>query len=187
VHLTSQPISRTAYAETRRWLLARHGPVCAYCGRTFDPEVMTLDHVRPHRHGAAQNRRDNLVLACGPCNARKADRELLVFIFEDRRRAINFVRFGDHLSPLLLEEPRKIAANMGFIVADSDSPYRDVNWVEPTREISETELLHEAEEHYAQQDALDDAEEAIAAELAKEYVEQRIVVDEDEDVNPYAD
>src|SRR5512146_767192 len=31
VHLTSHPTGRSAYIETRSWLLAQHGPVCAYC------------------------------------------------------------------------------------------------------------------------------------------------------------
>ena len=102
------------------------------------------------------------------------------------------MRYGDHLSPLLLEEPRKIAANMGFTIADSDSPYLDVNWKEPTRPISEEEILQAAEEHYAQQDAEDAAEEEAEREATVEAVrsaQQAIALlgDEDEDVNPYAD
>lgn len=192
MQLTSQPISRNAYGETRRWLLAQHGPVCAYCGKRYDEDLITLDHVRPHRHGAAQNRRDNLVLACTFCNGRKADKELLVFIFQDRRRAIPFVRYGQHLSPLLLEEPTKIAANLGFSIADADSPYLDVNWVEPVGEISEAEareLLEAAEAHYAQQDAEDAAEEEAEREAVTEAVKAAVDYDgeEEEEDSPYAD
>lgn len=189
MQLTSQPISRNAYGETRRWLLAQHGPICAYCGKRYDEDLITLDHVRPHRHGAAQNRRDNLVLACTFCNGRKADKELLVFLFQDRRRAIPFVRYGQHLSPLLLEEPRKIAANLGFTIADADSPYLDVNWTEPVGEISEAEaeqLLQAAEAHYAQQDAQDAAEEEAAAEATKAVLAFDDGNEEDE-ASPYAD
>ena len=46
---TSVPTGRAAYAETRQWLLATHGPVCAYCGRTFTARTLTLDHVTPRR------------------------------------------------------------------------------------------------------------------------------------------
>src|SRR5205085_1860805 len=69
--LTSHPTSRTAYLETRQWLLAQHGPVCAYCGVRFTESVMTLDHVAPRRGQTAFDRRDNLVLACPGCNTAK--------------------------------------------------------------------------------------------------------------------
>ena len=57
----------------RDWLLAQHGPVCAYCGTETTEEAITLDHVRPRRGQTAYDRPDNLVLACIPCNAAKAD------------------------------------------------------------------------------------------------------------------
>ena len=56
----------------REWLLALHGPVCAYCGTETAPEMITLDHVRPRRGQTAYDRPDNLVFACRDCNAAKA-------------------------------------------------------------------------------------------------------------------
>ena len=47
--LTSSSTSRTAYAETRRWLIAKHGSVCAYCGHRVPESTITLDHVTPRR------------------------------------------------------------------------------------------------------------------------------------------
>jgi 5-methylcytosine-specific restriction endonuclease McrA len=50
-HETSLPTSLNAYVETREWLLARHGPHCAYCGRKVAKATITLDHVAPRRGG----------------------------------------------------------------------------------------------------------------------------------------
>jgi len=63
------PTGRAAYAETRRWLLDTHGPVCAYCGRTFTARTLTLDHVTPRRGQSAYDRRDNLVPMAGNATA----------------------------------------------------------------------------------------------------------------------
>ena len=82
--LTSHPTSRTAYVETRAWLLAQHGPVCAYCGSRFTASVMTLDHVAPRRGQTAYDRRDNLVLACPGCNTAKRDQAPLAFLLGSR-------------------------------------------------------------------------------------------------------
>jgi 5-methylcytosine-specific restriction endonuclease McrA len=126
---TSLPTSRTAYAETRQWLLDRHGPVCAYCARRIDPQVITLDHVTPRRGQSAYDRRDNLVLACPGCNAQKADKPALAFLLGVRTRATSLLRYGDHLSPMLLELARQIAGPEEVAriarLADPDYPYRD--------------------------------------------------------------
>lgn len=108
-HLTSQPTTRNAYVETRAWLLAQHGPVCAYCGVRFTAGVMTLDHVAPRRGQTAYDRRDNLVLACPGCNAAKRDLAPTAFLLGARVRAGNLLRFGAHLSPMLLDIARTLA------------------------------------------------------------------------------
>jgi hypothetical protein len=138
--LTSTPTSRNAYVETRVWLLAQHGPVCAYCGRRFTARVMTLDHVAPRRGQTAYDRRDNLVLACPGCNAAKRDLAPLAFLLGARLRAANLLRYGGHLSPMLLDMATSLApADSGAAVVaedigpdpwdliddDGESPYRD--------------------------------------------------------------
>jgi 5-methylcytosine-specific restriction endonuclease McrA len=140
VHLTSHPTGRTAYVETRAWLLAQHGPVCAYCGRRFTAAVMTLDHVAPRRGQTAYDRRDNLVLACPGCNAAKRDLAPLAFLLGSRIRAANLLRYGAHLSPMLIDLARSLAPAGTLpppadVVSDAvdwaalddgdDSPYRD--------------------------------------------------------------
>jgi len=107
--LTSHPTSRAAYVETRVWLLAQHGPICAYCARRFEPGVMTLDHVAPRRGRTAYDRRDNLVLACPACNAAKRDMAPLAFLLANRTRAANLLRYGSHLSPMLVDLARQLA------------------------------------------------------------------------------
>jgi len=115
--LTSHPTSRNAYFETRHWLLAQYGPVCAYCGDRFTVRAMTLDHVAPRLGQTAYDRRDNLVLACSGCNAKKKDLAPLAFLLAARSRAANLLRYGPHLSPMLVELAQQLAPE--------ESPYRD--------------------------------------------------------------
>lgn len=129
-HLTSLPTGRAAYAATRAWLLQRHGPICAYCGKHVSARSITLDHVTPRRGQSAYDRRDNLVLACRACNSAKADSAALVFLLADRRRAAQLLRHGDHLSPMLLDVVRQLtgapeprAYEMGGDDGDAESPY----------------------------------------------------------------
>jgi hypothetical protein len=90
---------------------------------------MTLDHVTPRRGQTAYDRRDNLVLACRPCNAKKADQSLLAFLIARRERAFNLLRYGDHLSPMLRHLVADIAGPEAVAraerLADPDYPYRD--------------------------------------------------------------
>ena len=133
-HETSVPTGRQAYTETRRWLLEQHGPICAYCGVSWPARTMTLDHVTPRKGQTAYDRRDNLVLACKRCNAAKADKPFLAFLFAQRARARNLLRYGEHLSEGILELCRQLAAGapppkrvMFGLEYDDDneSPYAD--------------------------------------------------------------
>jgi hypothetical protein len=102
------PTGRNAMVETRAWLLAQYGPVCAYCGLKFSAKVMTLDHVAPRRGQTAYDRRDNLVLACTRCNADKRDKAPLAFLLALRSRAVHLVRNGAHLSEGLYDLARSL-------------------------------------------------------------------------------
>jgi hypothetical protein len=103
--------------------------VCAYCERRFDAELMTLDHVTPRRGQTAYDRRDNLVLCCPACNAQKADQPFLAFLLARRTRAASLLRYGEHLSPMLLQLAREIAGPEASArasrLADPDYPYAD--------------------------------------------------------------
>ena len=96
---------------------------------------MTLDHVAPRRGQTAYDRRDNLVLACPGCNAAKRDLAPLAFLLGARTRAANLLRYGGHLSPMLLDmatslSPAVVEPDSGpdpwdLIDDDGESPYRD--------------------------------------------------------------
>ena len=108
--------------------------MCAYCERKFKPSVMTLDHVAPRRGQSAYDRRDNLVLACPECNAAKRDMAPIAFLLARRSRAVSLLRYGGHLSPMLIDLARSLVpaatlADAGCRQCDDgrrpDSPYRD--------------------------------------------------------------
>jgi 5-methylcytosine-specific restriction endonuclease McrA len=70
------------YAQTRRMrrpqvsrtlVLLRDGETCQYCGCRPGRAELTLDHIVPRAQGGATSW-ENVVTACRPCNARKADR-----------------------------------------------------------------------------------------------------------------
>lgn len=115
--------------DTRQWLLDQHGPVCAYCERRVSASAITMDHVTPRKGKTAYDRRDNLVLACPACNAVKADQPFLSFLLGRRTRAASLLRYGSHLSPMLLDLAREIAgpeaAARAARLADPDYPYLD--------------------------------------------------------------
>ena len=55
----------------RKNLLIRDNYTCQYCGRRTHP--LTVDHVIPKQYGG-KDTWENLVIACLPCNNRKANR-----------------------------------------------------------------------------------------------------------------
>ena len=127
--LTSLPTSRNAYNETREWLLKTHGPVCAYCERKIRADRITLDHVTPRKGKTAYDRRDNLVLACPACNIDKADKSFLAFLLARKSRAAAVLRYGSHLSGMLIKLASDIAGPEATAraarLADPDYPYLD--------------------------------------------------------------
>jgi len=97
---------------------------------------MTLDHVAPRRGQTAYDRRDNLVLACPGCNAAKRDLAPIAFLLARRSRAAYLLRYGAHLSPMLIDLARSLApaelisasADRGMELdelLDDESPYLD--------------------------------------------------------------
>lgn len=98
---------------------------------------MTLDHVAPRRGRTAYDRRDNLVLACKECNALKRDLAPTAFLLARRSRAVHLLRYGSHLSPMLVElarslvpadaapEPRISSSPFVKDLSAGESPYLD--------------------------------------------------------------
>lgn len=106
----------------REWLLDRYGPVCAYCGFAFAADAMTLDHVRPRRGLTAYDRPDNLVLACSPCNAAKADTPLLAFLLAKRSRGVFLLHYGEHLTEPLQDLARRASERPLLEVEEDNLP-----------------------------------------------------------------
>jgi 5-methylcytosine-specific restriction endonuclease McrA len=64
-------VPRKRIQLNRRNLLIRDDYTCQYCGRKTHP--LTIDHVIPKHYGG-KDTWENLVVACLPCNHKKANR-----------------------------------------------------------------------------------------------------------------
>ena len=62
-------------ALSRKNILLRDRNTCQYCGETFGPDDLTLDHVIPRSRGG-DSTWENLVACCHACNRRKGNRML---------------------------------------------------------------------------------------------------------------
>ena len=60
---------------TRRNLYRRDNMTCQYCGRRKQAQRLSIDHVTPKSRGG-KSTWENCVLACVPCNSKKADKIL---------------------------------------------------------------------------------------------------------------
>jgi hypothetical protein len=63
--------------ELREYLLEKWNRTCAYCGKTEVP--LEIEHIVPRSRGGS-NRPSNLTLACHPCNERKGNQPVEVFL-----------------------------------------------------------------------------------------------------------
>jgi 5-methylcytosine-specific restriction endonuclease McrA len=70
---TYDGLGQRSVVFSRKNLFKRDHYTCQYCGARPGPEELTVDHVLPRSRGGLSTW-ENCVLACVPCNARKADR-----------------------------------------------------------------------------------------------------------------
>lgn len=68
-------------AAIREAIMQRDSYACVYCGAT---ESLEIDHIVPLESGGATTR-NNLVVACGPCNNSKSDLGLAEFFVKLHR------------------------------------------------------------------------------------------------------
>jgi 5-methylcytosine-specific restriction endonuclease McrA len=66
--------------EVREYLLEKFNRSCAYCDATGVP--LQMEHIQAKAKGGS-NRVSNLTLACGPCNTKKAARDIKEFLAKD--------------------------------------------------------------------------------------------------------
>jgi 5-methylcytosine-specific restriction endonuclease McrA len=69
--------------EVREYLLDKFKRACAYCDAAGVP--LQMEHIHPKAKGGS-NRVSNLTLACGPCNIKKAARDVKEFLAKDPAR-----------------------------------------------------------------------------------------------------
>jgi 5-methylcytosine-specific restriction endonuclease McrA len=81
--------------ELREYLLEKHKRTCAYCDKTDVP--LQIEHIVPKSRGGT-DRVSNLTLACVPCNRRKGNRPVEVFLQKDPDRLAKVKR--DAQAPL---------------------------------------------------------------------------------------
>lgn len=68
----ARKLNTTVEHFTRAEIIARDDSTCYLCGKRCAPDEIHLDHVIPLSKGGPHTR-DNLRVACAPCNIRKAD------------------------------------------------------------------------------------------------------------------
>ena len=59
-----------ALRKTRWWKNQLHQGICRYCGRQFQPDQLSMDHIVPLARGG-KSTKGNIVPACVQCNRRK--------------------------------------------------------------------------------------------------------------------
>lgn len=74
--------------EVREYLLEKWGRQCAYCGKKDVP--FEIEHIVPRSKGGS-NRTSNLTLACKPCNHKKDDLPIEIFLANDPARLKNIL------------------------------------------------------------------------------------------------
>lgn len=77
------------YVSEYYFYLWNVGPlVCVYCHEKLTKHNRTQDHIIPRAHGGGDlsrdELRDNLMPCCRDCNWRKADKSLLIFLYDRR-------------------------------------------------------------------------------------------------------
>lgn len=71
--------------EVREYLLEKWGRQCAYCDADHVP--LTVDHIHPKSLGGS-DRVSNLTLSCFPCNQKKSNQDVRVFLAHDPKRLV---------------------------------------------------------------------------------------------------
>ena len=68
--LRAERAKSRALRKTRWWKNQLHQGICHYCGRQFQPDQLSMDHIVPLARGG-KSTKGNIVPACVQCNRRK--------------------------------------------------------------------------------------------------------------------
>ena len=66
-HIAREKQKAREMRKSRWWKELVHTGKCHYCGKTFDPQELTMDHVVPLSRGGASTK-GNIVASCKSCN-----------------------------------------------------------------------------------------------------------------------
>lgn len=68
-------VSRTQITISKRKLIARDKNTCAYCGKHFPSDSLSIDHIKPtSRFPKNPNNWKNVITACFKCNRKKGNK-----------------------------------------------------------------------------------------------------------------
>lgn len=99
------------FQVSRTLVFRRDRNICAYCGKHFFDEFLSVDHVLPRYHGGIDSWK-NLVAACKPCNHHKANRTP-----EEARMPLLYVPYEPNVNESFILTNRNILADqMDFLV-----------------------------------------------------------------------
>tara|TARA_B100001057_G_C22434992_1_gene788932 strand:+ start:337 stop:657 length:321 start_codon:yes stop_codon:yes gene_type:complete len=80
-HYLQNLIAMTSSEAKRLWrrsIKEHFACTCVYCGKTYEPNDLTLDHVHPRCHGGGDI--NNLAVACVKCNQEKGSKNWQEYI-----------------------------------------------------------------------------------------------------------
>ena len=97
----------------REDVFARDDDRCVYCGRQFEREDLTVDHVQARVRGGDHSG-GNLVTACGGCNVLKGHRRVAEFLAAVPSARANFFALARHVWPRQLRAIREEIARGGL-------------------------------------------------------------------------
>lgn len=97
---------------TNKALFRRDLNICAYCGGKFTNAQLTRDHIHPRSKGG-EDRWENVVSACSPCNKLKDDRD----INEISGMDLLYLPYAPNRAEVLILNNRRILADqMEFLM-----------------------------------------------------------------------
>jgi|SRR5687767_14590428 hypothetical protein len=85
-------------ASRRARIFRRDGHRCLYCGTTYPPNELTLDHVQPRVKGGDHSD-GNLVTCCVPCNEAKAGEAAWSYLARNREQREHFLTHATQVWP----------------------------------------------------------------------------------------
>jgi hypothetical protein len=108
---------------SNRILFARDSHTCLYCGNTFEPYLLTRDHIIPKSRGGEESW-NNYATSCKPCNNKKDNKTP-----EEWGRLLIAVPFTPNWSEILYLQNRKNIEEVQFKYLEQRFSSKGKNWI----------------------------------------------------------